>query len=94
MTFAAIKRMCKTEFGSRVPTLSELVSILPSILDARTEARMNTVNNKRLVIYHPRKEYREALESASWELNAAEMSNFHEAFEILDTKEKYMQLLD
>ena len=55
---------------------------------------MNTVNNKRLVIYHPRKEYREALESASWELNAAEMSNFHEAFEILDTKEKYMQLLD
>ena len=86
--FASIKRMSKNEFGERAPTLSDLVCILPMILDARNEARvtLTTVHGKRLVIFHPNPLYREALEKASWELNAAVIRIYHEAFEKFDSK--------
>ena len=33
-TFSAIKCLSKSEFGNKIPTLSELIIILPKILDA------------------------------------------------------------
>ena len=81
--------MSKSEFGDRVPSLSDLVCILPQILDARTESRMNTAYGKRLVIYHENPEYREALEKASWELNAAAIRLYHEAFQMYDSKVRF-----
>ena len=38
-TFSAIKRISKSEFGNRTPSLTELVCFLPKILDSRTEKR-------------------------------------------------------
>ena len=78
-TFASIKRMTRSEFGDRTPSLTELVCILPEILDARTESRLNTAHGKRFIIYHHNPEYNEALEKASWELNAAGIRKYHEA---------------
>ena len=36
-TFSAIKTLSKSEFGNKIPTLSELIMILPKILDHRNE---------------------------------------------------------
>ena len=93
-TFSAIKRFSKSEFGNRTPTLTELIDILPRILDGRSENRQRNIFSKRLVIYHKDPKYRLALEAASWELNAGGMRVFHQAIEMCDTKEKHMKLLD
>ena len=66
--------------------MAELIQMLPEILDKRNEERMAKIANKRHVIYHQNKEYREALEAASWELNSAGMRTFHEALEMCDSK--------
>ena len=70
----------------KIPSLSKLVSILPAILDARAEARMNIAAGKRFTISHPNPYYNEALEKASWDLNAAGVSTYHEAIVMFDQK--------
>ena len=93
-TFAAVKRMTKTEFGNKTPTLADLIMILPKILDCRTENRQKNIFNKRLVIYHKDPRYRAALESASWDLNAAGMRVFSTAINMCENKEDSMKLTD
>ena len=85
-TFSAIKRLSKTRFGNRTPSLSDLIRILPEILDKRNEERMSKVANKRHTIYHKNPIYREALETASWKINSAGMRIYHEAMEMCDSK--------
>ena len=65
------------------------MTILPEILDQRSEERMAKVLNKRHVIYHKNKIYRDALESASWEINNAGLRLFHEAMEMCDSKVRF-----
>ena len=64
--------------------MTELIQILPEILDKRNEERISKIANKRHIIYHKNKEYREALELASWEIISAGMRSFHEALETCD----------
>ena len=78
--------MSKSQFGERIPTLSQLITLLPAILDARMEVRMNTVHGKRFVIFHENQIYREALEKASWDLNSAGIRIYHEAIEMFEQK--------
>ena len=91
-TFAAIKRIAKSEFGNRTPSLTELIDILPKILDCRSEDRQKNIFHKRLVIYHKDPKYRTALEAASWDLNAAGMRVFNDAIKMCEAKENSMQL--
>ena len=91
-TFSAIKRFSKCEFGNRTPTLTEIINILPKILDSRSESRQTVIFNRRLVIYHKDPKYRNALEAASWELNAAGLRVFHEAIKVCDAKESCMTI--
>ena len=93
-TFAAIKRISKSEFGNRTPTLTDLIDMLPRILDCRTENRQQNIFSKRLVIYHKDPRYRAALEAASWDLNAAGMRVFHTAIGMSENKEDSMKLTD
>ena len=93
-TFSALKRYSKSEFGTTTPTLTDLINVLPKILDQRTENRQKNIFNKRLVIYHKEPRYRTALEKASWELNAAGMRVFNTAINMCDNKEKNMKLTD
>ena len=93
-TFSAIKRISKSEFGNRTPSLTELVSFLPKILDCRTENRQKNIFNRRLVIYHKDARYRSALEAASWDLNIAGMKVFSKAIDMCENKEDCMRLLD
>ena len=66
--------------------MSELICILPEILDKRSEERMAKIVSKRLVIFHKNPQYKEALELASWELNHAGMKTFQEAMDMCDKK--------
>ena len=50
-TFRAIKHYSKCEFGNRTPTLSELVKVLPAILDQRSVERDTA--SRRLVFRYP-----------------------------------------
>ena len=93
-TFSAIKRFSKCEFGNRTPTLTEIINILPKILDSRSESRQTVIFNRRLVIYHKDPKYRNALDAASWELNAAGLRVFHEAIKMCDAKESCMTVLE
>ena len=90
-TFSALKRYSKCEFGTTTPTLTDLINVLPKILDQRTENRQKNIFNKRLVIYHKEPRYRTALEKASWELNAAGMRVFNTAINMCDNEEKNMK---
>ena len=93
-TFSVIKRITKTEFGNRTPSISDLIMFLPRILDARSESRQKNIYSKRLVIYHENPLYRTALESASWVLNAAGLKAFNSAINMCDKKEGSMSLLE
>ena len=65
-TFRAIKHYSSVEFGNRVPSLTELVKVLPKILDRRSAERENTSTHRRLVFHDPENEdVDKALESAS-----------------------------
>ena len=91
-TFSAIKCLSKSEFGNKIPTLSELIMILPKILDHRNEERQKQIYSSRLVIFHKNPKFRIALEKASWVLNAAGMRLFHEAITMSDNKRDDMKI--
>ena len=91
-TFSAIKCLSKSEFGNKIPTLSELIMILPKILDHRNEERQKQIYSSRLVIFHKNPKFRIALEKASWVLNAAGMRLFHEAIMMSDNKRDDMKI--
>ena len=52
-SFRALKYYIKVEFGSHIPSLSELCIALPKILDKRTYERENRTTLRRLIIHHP-----------------------------------------
>ena len=91
-TFRAIKHYTKVEFGNRIPTLSELCTVLPKLLDKRTAEREQNINLRRLVIHHPDPEFEKALQTASWKLNAAGMRRFHECLKMAEFKKPQMTL--
>ena len=53
---------------------------------------MAKVANKRHVIYHKNKQYRDALEAASWDINISGLRLFHEAMEMCDSKVRKVEM--
>ena len=94
-TFRAIKHYCSVEFGSRMPTLTELVRILPKILDRRLSEREDISNHRRLLFHDPEnKHVDKALELASWELNEGGYRLFYQELKAALFKQKNMSLDD
>ena len=92
-TFRAIKHYCSVEFGSRMPTLTELVRILPKILDRRLSEREDVSNHRRLLFHDPENEHVDkALELASWELNEGGYRLFYQELKAALFKQKNMSL--
>ena len=91
-TIRAIKHYTKVEFGYVTPTMEQLITILPKILDKRSEERETVIGTRRIVIHHPNPVYKSALEEASWVLNAAGMRNFYKGILMADKRQKLITL--
>ena len=91
-TFAFIKRDLKRLFPGRRPTMNELISVLPDLLDKRAIKRKRDVNVSTLVIHHPDPYINKGLSLASWKLNVAGMTSIKEQLKIFDAKEEDMKL--
>ena len=92
-TFRAIKHYSKVEFGNRVPSLSELIKVLPKILDKRSAERENISNNRRLVFRYPENvEVDKALELASWKLNEGGYRLYYQQLKAAIFKRDHMSL--
>ena len=92
-TFRAIKHYSSVEFGNRVPSLTELVKVLPKILDRRSAERENTSTHRRLVLHDPENEdVDKALESASWKLNEGGYRLFYQEMKAALFKKENMKL--
>ena len=91
-TFSALKRAIKSEFGNKIPSIEELISVLPKFFDKRSEERQKSIYETRLIIYHKNPVYRRALETASWDLNKGDMKLFLECLKMKESKEKDMSM--
>ena len=66
-----------------MPSLTELVKVLPKILDRRSAERENTSTHRRLVFHDPENEdVDKALESASWKLNEGGYRLFYQEMKV------------
>ena len=81
-TFRAIKHYVKVEFGRKCPSLEELILVLPKILDKRSSERELATINRRVIFHHKNPKLNEALERASWDLNAGGMKVYFEALKM------------
>ena len=82
-----MKHYSKVEFGHKTPSLSELVKVLPYILDRKSVERDNS--GRRLVFRFPdNKEIDRALEEASWFLNDGGMKRFFSELKSAECKKK------
>ena len=78
-----------------MPTLTELVRILPKILDRRLSEREDISNHRRLLFHDPEnKHVDKALELASWELNQGGYRLFYQELKAALFKQKNMSLDD
>merc|ERR1712081_31848 len=86
-----IKYYSKLEFGNRTPSLSELVKVLPHILDNRSTERV--MAGRRLVYrYLENKSIDEALEEGNWTLNAGGMKRLFTELKAAECKAKHIQI--
>ena len=93
-TFRAIKHYMKVEFGSRTPSLHELILVLPKILDKRSAERALATAHRRIIYHYKNPEFDKALEQGSWELNAGGMKAFHEALTMADDLKERFEVVD
>ena len=83
-TFSDIKCLSKSEFGNKIPTLSELIIILPKIQQIYSSRLAGDLPQISKIV----------LEKASWILNVACMRLFHEAITMSDNKRDDMKIED
>ena len=92
-TFRAIKHYSAVEFGTRIPSLSELVTVLPKVLDKRSNERENNSTNRRLIFRFPEdKLVDKALEDASWKLNEGGYRVFYQEMKAAIFKKENMKV--
>ena len=71
--FRVLKLYQAQQFGSRLPSLHELVPAIGKAIDDQFGARQRLVQNKRIQYHHPDRQMQQVLEEASWELNPTGM---------------------
>ena len=76
-SFRAVKHYIKTEFGQRKPTMAELICFLLKLIELRLISRVNKADSQRINIFDPNPIFHEALQLASWHLNARGLKLFY-----------------
>ena len=90
--FRVLKLYQTQQFGSRLPSLTELIPAITKAIDQQFGTRQRLVENKRIKFHHSDKRMDDALEEASWDLNPTGMKIFYDKINMFEMRREFMEV--